>query len=73
MWKLYFYGAIVTPETASLVSLAACVRETRMPDDLEWFEMAPIEWEAVNRGYICQQFSEAKDRSATKPFIIARG
>lgn len=57
MWKLYFYGELASPETFSLRVLAECVRAIGVPDDLHWFEVADIEWEAVNSGYINRQFT----------------
>lgn len=64
MWRLYFYGEIATVETTSLGRLAEFVRVIGVPDDLTWFEMADIEWQAVNSGYIYRQFAGSLD---TKP------
>ena len=57
MWKLYFYGEVATPETFSLKDLATYTDVIGIPDDIEWFDTADIQWKAVNDGYIYRQFA----------------
>lgn len=57
MWRLYFYGEQATTCVRNLEELAAYVNEVGLPEDMEWFEVAPIKWEEVNAGFIYRQFT----------------